>query len=81
MEMRGRVLTPQFTLEVESQEDGYLAAILVQEGEEVDTMRTPIAVVCDEESVREAFPPPRTANLRPSRPPTPATGVRRGARV
>jgi hypothetical protein len=47
----------QFTLEVESQEDGFLGAILVKEGEEVET-GVPIAVVCDEQSVRAARNPP-----------------------
>lgn len=73
--------SPQFTLEVESQEDGYMGAILVQEGEEVDTMGAPIAVVCDEESVRGAFLllALRTCDPHPS-PPTPASRVRKGTR-
>jgi len=60
-----------------------MGAILVQEGEEVDTMGAPIAVVCDEESVRGASPPPRTANLRPSPQPTHPSvpGEKRNARL
>eukprot|EP00240_Pyramimonas_obovata_P011238 CAMPEP_0118930430 /NCGR_PEP_ID=MMETSP1169-20130426/7124_1 /TAXON_ID=36882 /ORGANISM="Pyramimonas obovata, Strain CCMP722" /LENGTH=121 /DNA_ID=CAMNT_0006872787 /DNA_START=346 /DNA_END=711 /DNA_ORIENTATION=- len=43
-----------FTLDVEAHEDGYLGAILVQDGDEID-VGAPIAVVCDEEKDLEHF--------------------------
>jgi pyruvate/2-oxoglutarate dehydrogenase complex dihydrolipoamide acyltransferase (E2) component len=42
----------QFYMDVESMEDGFLAAILAQKGEEFEVGK-PIAVVCDEKKVHD----------------------------
>jgi len=50
-----------FTLEVESQEDGYLGAVLVGVGEEVSVGK-PIAVVCDQQQDIDNFKSYSTPN-------------------